>query len=238
LETQEPADIATIVRRANISEAEGLRLAKEAVAEASVIVLGDGLLAAGSVLYTMDGWSKLSGKALQVLAAFHEQYPLRSGMPREELRTRLGLSVQNFTPALQQMVGAGVMVESNAAVRLPNHQVAVSDTQRKQMDTFVAALKAQPYTPSPPALDAQLVNLLADEGHVIKATDGVVFGAAAYDEMLSKVTSHLKATGKITVAEVRDMFSTSRKYALSLLEHLDELKVTRRTGDERVLLQR
>ena len=238
LETQEPADIATLSRKANIAEAEGIRLAKEAIAEASVIALGDSPLTPSTVLYTMAGWSQLSGKALQALTAFHEQYPLRSGMAREELRTRLGLSAQNFAPALQQLVGSGVMVESNAAVRLPDHAVAVSDAQRKQMDAFVAALEAQPYAPSPPELDAQLVNLLVDEGRVAKATDGVVFAAAAYNEMLSKVKSHLEATGKITVAEVRDMFGTSRKYALSLLEHLDELKVTRRTGDERVLLQR
>ncbi|MDA1215311.1 MAG: selenocysteine-specific translation elongation factor [Chloroflexi bacterium] len=238
LEAQEPADIATLARKANISEAEGVRLAGEAVTEASVIVLGDRPLAPTSVLYTMVGWSKLSGKALQALAAFHAQYPLRSGMPREELRTRLGFSASNFTPALQHLVNAGTVVESNAVVRLPDHQVAVSDAQRKQMDAFVAALEAQPYAPSAPALDAQLVNLLVDEGRVAKATDGVVFATAAYNEMLSKVQSHLEATGKITVAEVRDMFGTSRKYALSLLEHLDELKVTRRTGDERVLMQR
>ena len=238
LETQEPANIATLARKINIAEAEGVRLAGEAITEASVIVLGDDPLAPTSVLYTMAGWSKLSGKALQALAASHAQYPLRSGMPREELRTRLGLSASNFTPALQHLVSAGAVVESNTLVQLPDHQVAVSGAQRRQMDAFVAALEAQPYAPSPPALDVQLVSLLVDEDSVAKTTDGVVFAATAYNEMRSEVMSHLEATGNITVAEVRDMFGTSRKYALSLLEHLDELKVTRRTGDERELMQR
>jgi selenocysteine-specific elongation factor len=53
--------------------------------------------------------------------------------------------------------------------------------------------------------------------------------------MVQRVISHIKARGKITVAEVRDMFHTSRKYALALMEHLDEQKITRRIGDERVL---
>jgi selenocysteine-specific elongation factor len=47
--------------------------------------------------------------------------------------------------------------------------------------------------------------------------------------------AHLRGHGKITVAEVRDMFNASRKYALALMEHLDERRVTRRVGDERVL---
>jgi selenocysteine-specific elongation factor len=49
------------------------------------------------------------------------------------------------------------------------------------------------------------------------------------------ITAHLKSHGRVTVAEVRDMFSTSRKYALALMEHLDSQKITRRVGDERVL---
>jgi len=47
--------------------------------------------------------------------------------------------------------------------------------------------------------------------------------------------AHIKAHGSMTVAQVRDQFNTSRKYALALMERLDELKVTRRVGDERVL---
>jgi selenocysteine-specific elongation factor len=52
------------------------------------------------------------------------------------------------------------------------------------------------------------------------------------------VVGHLKAHGKITVAEVRDLFGTSRRYVLALLEHLDRERVTRRVGDERVLAVR
>ncbi|MBI4198479.1 MAG: SelB C-terminal domain-containing protein [Chloroflexi bacterium] len=53
--------------------------------------------------------------------------------------------------------------------------------------------------------------------------------------MVDRAINHLKAEGKITVAQVRDMFGTSRKYALALMEHLDQRRITRRTGDERVL---
>jgi selenocysteine-specific elongation factor len=52
---------------------------------------------------------------------------------------------------------------------------------------------------------------------------------------VARVTAHLKANGKVSLGQVRDMFGTSRKYAQALLEHLDREKVTRRVGDERVL---
>jgi selenocysteine-specific elongation factor len=63
----------------------------------------------------------------------------------------------------------------------------------------------------------------------------VVFSTEAYNEMVEKVIAHIKEKGNVSVAEVRDMFSTSRKYVLALLEYLDEKKITRRVGDERVL---
>jgi len=63
----------------------------------------------------------------------------------------------------------------------------------------------------------------------------VVFLAETYQEMVDRVVRFIKENGSITVAQVRDMFNASRKYALALMEHLDQRKVTRRVGDERVL---
>ncbi|MDZ4278987.1 MAG: SelB C-terminal domain-containing protein, partial [Dehalococcoidia bacterium] len=68
--------------------------------------------------------------------------------------------------------------------------------------------------------------------------DGVVFASEAYQEMAGRVTEHLRQRRTITLAQVRDMFGTSRKYAQALLEHLDRRRVTRRVGDERVLRER
>ena len=79
-----------------------------------------------------------------------------------------------------------------------------------------------------------MLEYLRDAGRVVTAGD-ITFGAAAYAEMVERVTEHLRSEGTITLAQVRDMFGTSRKYAQALLEHLDQERVTRRVGDERVL---
>ena len=95
---------------------------------------------------------------------------------------------------------------------------------------------------SPPSYDecvaiagADVFNALIEQGMVVRVSDGVVFSADAYQEMVEGVRAHLLQQGTITVAQVRDMFNASRKYALGLMEHLDDIKLTRRVGDERVL---
>ena len=62
-----------------------------------------------------------------------------------------------------------------------------------------------------------------------------MFTANAYKEMVDKIVKHLNKEGKITVAQVRDLLKTSRRYAIALMEHLDQQRVTRRLGDDRVL---
>ena len=71
----------------------------------------------------------------------------------------------------------------------------------------------------------------------MKARDGVYFAESVFQRMEKQVVEHLRAHGKVTVAEVRDLLGTSRKYALAMLEHLDDTHVTRRVGDERSLLR-
>ncbi len=67
------------------------------------------------------------------------------------------------------------------------------------------------------------------------ANNSMVFAALTYNEMVDRVVAHIKMRDRVTLAEVRDLFNTSRKYAQAFLEHLDEKKITRRVGDERVL---
>jgi len=66
-------------------------------------------------------------------------------------------------------------------------------------------------------------------------SDSVLFSRDTYEEMVALVVSRIQAEGSITVAQVRDLFQASRKYALALMEHLDEQRITRRVGDTRVL---
>jgi len=170
------------------------------------------------------------------LAAFHRQFPLRSGMPKEELRSKLKAAAGSFPAMLQLLVKDGVLLEDVKTVHLPSHRIELNAKQKAMVDAYLKSLALNPYSPpSDLVIDTELLDVLIDQRQVVKVSDNVVFAASAYKEMLDRIMSRLKSQGKITVAEVRDMLQTSRKYALALMEHLDEQKVTRRVGDERVL---
>jgi selenocysteine-specific elongation factor len=235
LEATEPADVASLARRANLSEDEALDLARQALDEGSAVALDEQTTAA-TRLYTLAGWTRLSGKAQQALAKFHEQNPLRGGMTREELRSRLSLRGPTAQLALNKLASTGVMTDDAGTLHLPEHRVAVSAQQQSEMDAFVAALAGDPFPANQPTIAPQMLALLVEQNRVERAADGVIFEAKVYEKLAGTVTAHLRANGTVTVAKVRDMLGTSRKFALALLEHLDEEKVTRRNGDERVLL--
>ena len=82
---------------------------------------------------------------------------------------------------------------------------------------------------------AEALNALIEQGRLFKVSEDVIFLTETYEEMVNRIVARIEREGSITVAQVRDMFGASRKYALALMEHLDERKVTKRVGDERVL---
>ena len=121
-------------------------------------------------------------------------------------------------------------------MRIPGHSPELDDAQKKIVEGYLRQLAENPYSPpTDRPIDPELVAALAEKGEVVRASEDVVFLKSAYDEMVEGVRKHASESGQITITDVREMFGTSRKYTLALLEHLDRLQVTRRVGDERVL---
>lgn len=236
LEGREPADVSTIARRANLGLSEALNLAASASNDGLVIALG-AEIAESTQLYTTPAWARLSTKASQALASYHSENPLRPGMTREELRSKLGLKGNDINLVITRLANDGVIVDSAQTLRLPDHSVTVTTDQSTAMETFVRILRGNPFPVDPPTINNDLLGLLAAEGRIVRAAPGVVFETSTYERLRTMITDHLRLHGKVTVAEARDILTTSRKYALALLEHLDEEKITRRLGDERVLLK-
>ena len=196
-----------------------------------VVVVGRG---EDCLVFTKSGWQRLVRRAEALVAGYHRRFPARVGMPKAELSSRLGLAPHSA--ALQKLFDDGVLVEVAVAARLPSHQVKLTPDQEAKIDAFLVALNRNPYSPpGDVTLEPDLLNLLIEQQRVVKVADGVVFPANAYQEMVDKVIARAREQGSITVAEVRDMLGTSRKYTIALLEYMDDKKITRRVGDKRVL---
>jgi selenocysteine-specific elongation factor len=232
LEAKQPLELSALVAQCNLPVEEARLAIESLIQQGQMVDMGEG---GRRLLLTEAGWGRLAEKATAVLGDYHRRFPARSGMPKLELGSRLKLG--NYTSAaLARLISQGVMVEDGGHVYLPDYAVQLTPTQQAKIDAFLNSLAQNPYAPPGELIPApDLLNLLIEQRRVVKVSDGVVFAASAYDEMVAKVTAHLKVEGKVSLAEVRDMFRTSRKYAQALLEHLDREKVTRRVGDERVL---
>ena len=231
-----PCDLTTLSRRANLPLDEVLERVRRLVDDGQLVMLGSMGTDADAVVYSSQGWQVLKSRSFTILRTYHNQYPLRRGAPAPELRSRLGLSQPVYQRVLSMLEDQGSLVEERQSVRLPEHEVTLTPEMERQTGRYLGALDSNPYSPpGDQSLDPELLGVLIDQGLVVRVTDGVVFAAAAYQEMTRRIVEHLKSEGSITVGEARTMFDTSRKYVLPLLEYMDQQQITRRSGDERVL---
>jgi selenocysteine-specific elongation factor len=201
------------------------------VVRGEIIQLGQG---EHSVLVSLDAWNNLFLEAKKALQEYHSKFPVRTGIPKVELLNKLKLGRYSQL-LLDRLVDDKLLINEGTALRLQEFQVKLSSTQQTKIDTFLKALAEHPYAPPTELIpEPDLLSLLIERKQVVKLSEGVVVSTKAYEEMVGKILVQLTVNGKITLAEVRDMFQTSRKYAQALMEHLDAEKVTRRVGDERV----
>lgn len=112
--------------------------------------------------------------------------------------------------------------------------------QTKQVDQLLKRFAITPYTPPTvreclEIVGQEIFNTLLENKALIAVSDDVVFRKTEYQAMMAFVISHLKSHPTLSVAEFRDHFQTSRRYALAFLEHLDALGITQRNADARVL---
>ncbi len=193
-----------------------------------------------SYLISRQNWDQFTRKSLDILQKFHNQYPLRLGMPREELKSRLHLQTRQFNILYTKLKRDNLLNEIDGLVKVTEHQIVFSPAQIIQIHELKNIFQANPFSP-PSVKDCQkLVSeevyiALCELGDLIQVSQEVVFRNIEFDIIKQKTIDHLKLNNKITVAETRDQFQTSRKYALAILEFFDAKGITTRDGDFRRL---
>jgi selenocysteine-specific elongation factor len=254
LDRRQPSEARDLVGRSSLGRQQAQEALRTLVAEGQVLVLaltGNASTAKpqpwsdSGFLVTRSGWGAVRERIESLLGDYHRQFPLRAGMPREEVKSRLGRYVPDLTPRLfnEILVKAREedwLAEVGGSVQLASHQVSFAPRQQQAVDYVLYTFRQEPYTTPSVAqceeqLGSEVLNALLAQGRLIKLNEDVIFLAETYEEMRDRIITHLQENGSLTVAQVRDMFGTSRKYALALVGYLDEQRITRRVGDERVL---
>jgi selenocysteine-specific elongation factor len=231
LKAKQPQEQKALLTQSGLTPDLALAAIESLLAAGRVTALGTGVTA---LLMTDANWKALSENMLAMVRDYHRKYPLRLGIPKAEIVSKVKLGA-HFPEALQKLINLGLLEEENALIHLEGRTVSLTKDQQSRLDLYLKQLNENPYSPAPQVvLEPDLVNLLIDRGQIVKTTAGVIFSAAAFDEMTGKVLAAIKEKGKITVVEVRDMLQSSRKYIVAVLEYMDEKKLTKRVGDDRV----
>jgi len=224
-----PTDTTTATAVLNIEPSLAAEVLRELLGNGTALERG------GKVIATT--WLESAvGRASAASEEYLVANSLRFAAPREQVRQLLRLDVPTFDMVIAEAVKVGRMEERGAALAPRGYQPQLTPKQQTQADAFLAALTKGGFTPptdDPP--DAALLGYLSAAGHIEDTGAGVIFASPIFAEMLQRVTAHLEADGTITLAEVRDLFGASRKYAQAFIEHLDAKRITRRVGDARVL---
>jgi selenocysteine-specific elongation factor len=253
LERRSDGDLASLLKEELAKAKNGIELPTLArlagtgqkEAEAAIKTLGEAAIPFGPHRWIgAHPWQTLRHRALQTLATFHDTEPLRSGMPREEWRSRLRLTAPTGAEVLRLLRAEHALTETDGTLTLPGRGRAVSDTAQHAADAIVALLDAHPN--DPPAmsilreqgLTAPLLRLLIEQKRVVRLGTDVLVSAAAYQRASDGITDYLREHGTATVAQLRDHLGATRKLVVPLLEHLDAARVTTRDGDLRRLRQR
>jgi selenocysteine-specific elongation factor len=197
----------------------------------------------GEWLYAEGAWDAIAQRATKEVKAYHETHPLRAGMAREELRSRLRLPPSSFPSVLASLLEEALLEEREGAIAAPEHRVSL-ESPDGPASRLLELLGVNPF--APPSLreameqtgaGPEVVRALGQRGDIVRLSEDVAFTKEAYSNAVALVRDVIASTGSITVAQLRDRMGASRRPVLALLEHLDAEKLTRRVGDLRVLFR-
>ncbi len=178
----------------------------------------------------------LRTQVADALTRYHATYPLRHGMPREELRTLLNLAPFEFNLLLKDLKAERALTTKGKWIALPAHRVLFSPFELVKVNALLAKFAAAPFAP-PSVKEArnqvgrELFYRMLESGDLVQVSDEVIFRKMDYETLRAKTFELIAQNGKVAASEIRDFFGTSRKYVLALLEHFDIVGLTIRDGD-------
>ena len=175
-----------------------------------------------------------------IVKKYHKDFPLRKGIPKEELKSRLRIPPRIFSSLLRKLIEDGILQESGPLILAPGHEINFSPQQQANVQAMLEKFSAAPYSPpsvkdSKMEVGEEVYQAMVDLDLLVPVSSEVVFRKEDYKQMVAEIRGMLTKMGSISAAQVRDHFNTSRRYVLALLEHLDEIGVTIREGDFRRL---
>ncbi len=190
----------------------------------------------------------LKKSVLDILTDYHKRFPLKTGMPKEELLAQLtkpvDVKMYNFT--LRELTDSGLIVQDMEWVSVASHRTDLSDEEQAVRQRIEKTFKDSGLQPpflkeavsgisGSPRLLQDVLQWMVSRGILIKVKEEIYFHADALAGLQLRLIAFLKEHGEISTSDFKEMTQVSRKYTIPLLEYFDSQKITIRIGDARRL---
>ena len=193
-----------------------------------------------------DFMEKAREELLETLSEYHKAFPLKQGLIKEELRSRMAgpKGPKLFNHLIQQLAKEEALVQEKEVVRLKDHQVTLAQDQEKvrvELENIYADGRLQPpyfkeiKSKFQGNSASEVLGVMVKDGVLVKVKEDLYFHRSAMETLENELVDFLKANGEITTPQFKEMTGASRKYTIPLIEYFDKSQVTVRVGDSRVL---
>jgi selenocysteine-specific elongation factor len=189
----------------------------------------------------------LRGIALAQLEEFHQRFPMKFGLSKEELRTKLPpeVDVKLFQILIHELIQLKEVVLEKDKLRLSGHPTSSVDEKGLVKRVEAAVLKRGLQPPSPKELSEEwseseeevraIFERLVHDGVLVRIKSEIYFHRVSFEKLREELVTYLKNHPEITTPQFKEMTKASRKYAIPLIEYFDQIKLTLRLGEKRVL---
>jgi selenocysteine-specific elongation factor len=236
---------AEIVARTGWTDADARITAQKLAAEKRVRIL----VAEPALVASPQVVANCAAAMRKAVEAFHRANPLLPGIPKQELRARAAdARIEIFEAALDDLVKAHALAISGDLVRQAGREIELSSEEALAKELIegefaragltvpeLASVLARLPVDAPRA--QKILQILLREKVLVKIANDLVFHRSALARLHEMLTKYRKERGeRLPITAFKELTGVTRKYAIPLLEHLDREHVTRRVGDERVIL--
>jgi selenocysteine-specific elongation factor len=242
----EPWTEATLSRDSGLAIAEIPGILDRLAASGALVALAAGPRRTVRALGELA--DEMGDRVLRALGRLHRAHPRQSAIRRVHLTVELPDLADNglITGLIERLKAAGRVVADERTIALKGYEPKLSQNERKLKAELAEAIRAGGLSPpvladlkaqagSRSAAVPDLLGLLRDEGRIVEVGQGLFLDFDAETELRRRVSERLSGGGGLTMAELRDLLGTTRKFAVPIGEHLDRIGLTRREGDVRVL---
>lgn len=237
-----PLNISEISKKIGWSEEETQKAVEKLQNEKKIVRIGKEFK---KEFYHKNNYEALQAKAAEILEKFHSEFTHKDGMSKEELKTKISpILEQELFDAVLGIMSQNRIDIANNLVSLKKFKVQIDPKMQKNIDDILECYIDDAFTPKTvkelseefrlPFKDVrQYAGMLAAKGDLVKVDEDFYFAREVLEKGKQLIKAEFTRSGPLKIGQISELFGSSRKYVVPVMEYLDKTGFTRRNGDVR-----